>query len=84
MRENCTYGIDEGELEIEPYGHYASSLLYKNGMLRSGVKNTQWIPKNTLCIDYEITLLHKEQVTGREPLCQTPLLPTGSGFSLTL
>ena len=28
MRENCTYGIDEGELEIEPFGHYASSLLY--------------------------------------------------------
>jgi len=22
------HGIDEGELEIEPYGHYASSLLY--------------------------------------------------------
>jgi hypothetical protein len=29
MRENCTYGIDEGELEIEPFGHYASSLLYR-------------------------------------------------------
>jgi len=24
------HGIDEGELEIEPYGHYASSLLYWN------------------------------------------------------
>jgi len=22
------HGIDEGELEIEPYGYYASSLLY--------------------------------------------------------
>ena len=28
IRENRTYGIDEGELEIEPSGYYASSLLY--------------------------------------------------------
>jgi hypothetical protein len=30
IRENRTYGIDEGELEIEPFGHYASSLLYRS------------------------------------------------------
>jgi hypothetical protein len=28
VRENRMHGIDEGELEIEPCGYYASSLLY--------------------------------------------------------
>jgi len=27
------HGIDEGELEIEPYGDYASSLLYWKGIV---------------------------------------------------
>jgi len=31
------HGIDEGELEIEPHGHYASSLLYWNTQTEMGL-----------------------------------------------